>query len=95
MGMDVIVQGIKSSKGKKFQDYLKIFKACEDAQVAPPKEVKEFFAGSEESVPDGILADIDEAISAYSYEEFEAPNWKIDLNKVPKDVNFIFVWLSY
>ena len=68
--------------------------ACENAGLTPPKEISEFF-GDNEPVSDGILVDIDEITSQYSYEDFKAPNWKIDLNKMPKDIRYILVWLSY
>ena len=47
MSLSTRVALLRSDKDPKYQQYLKIFRACQEAKISPPEEVDEYFGGDE------------------------------------------------
>lgn len=87
MSMSVSVWGIIPND-EKWQKMKKIYDACEDSGIEPPKEVSDYF---DYSAPDpiGRLIDLTEEPNKCVMKIGEVDGFEVDLSLVPEHVKII------
>jgi hypothetical protein len=91
MGMSTRVEGFRPPDGD-WVKMKKVWDACENADIAPPPEVQDYFENRPPD-PTGVVVDISEAVSEYNAEMQDG--YEVDLSKLAKDVKVIRFVNSY
>lgn len=96
MGMSSHVIGLKPVD-EKWKKMYAAYKACDDANVDPPKKVLDFFNGVsfEHIEQTGIEVDLEEYACCTEYSGDMKDGYEVDVKKLPKDVTIIRFYNSY
>jgi len=95
MSMSTDITGYRE-KDKRWDEMVEVYKTCENAGVAIPSEVEEFFNGEHPDsicAMDGFSVDINCAMEQIDEEMVEG--WWVDVEKLPKGVKIIRFANSY
>jgi hypothetical protein len=89
MGMSTHVVGFRPPD-EKWKKMKKIWDSCQEAGVAVPKEVAEFFDDCE---PDPAGVEVE--IKTHPYHDESRDGYEVHLSEIPKDVTLIRFFNSY
>lgn len=90
MGMSTYVQGFKPADAK-WKRMKAVYDACEEAKVAVPDEVDDFFNG-EPPDPAGVEVDehqLKKCGAAKDWRDDSREGIEIDITKLPKDITVL------
>lgn len=92
--MYIDITFLKSSEDEQYKKYLKILKACADANVDLPREIIKYFgveglcvADAIDEVEKPLKVDAEEIKKAWSNSCYEG--WEIEVKQIPKEIKTI------
>ena len=104
MGMSTFITFMRSQDDATYQRYLKVLRACKEAQMDPPKEVQEYFEcyswkdinNEVEVTPLTVPhAERPESVREISDPDSASDIWEVDMTKLPQGVRYIRFSNSY
>lgn len=87
MGMSMHVFGI-APPDETWQKMYAVYKACNDADVATPAEVDQFFGGAKPD-PAGVVIDLTKNQATKDYSAECETGFDVDITKLPKHIKII------